>query len=134
MSLQRRAAISGPSSPIRWLSRTVAIPYWVSVNSNRVYQVQAQQTISEERYKFVDGSFVANDTYASDASSFQILTGVSSETAHLTNSKGIKFCLAAQHVRQDNVSEADSYARHHESSKSLGVELLSLILLTVLNG
>lgn len=30
-----------------------------------------------ERYKFTEGAFVPNDTYAANAASFQILTGVS---------------------------------------------------------
>jgi DNA mismatch repair protein MSH4 len=39
--------------------------------------VRLSEGPATERYKFTDGAFVPNDTYASDASSFQILTGVS---------------------------------------------------------
>lgn len=54
-----------------------------------------------ERYKFTDGAFVPNDTYATDAATFQILTGVGRlfewpEHSHLHGSALSRICRARQ--------------------------------------
>jgi hypothetical protein len=67
-----------------------------------------------ERYKFTDGAFVPNDTYASNAATFQILTGVRARsfTKRALLSAKISGC-SAQHVGQDDFPQANCDAGHH---------------------